>query len=84
VTLVKGDLRGIVRDSARQKNLQHHHAQHPSKSVLCLHLRLAGRAGSGRCVVSLLRLATLTHDRRSGDELQLGVGHQQCLEVTQD
>ena len=44
VTLVKGDLRGIV---ARTTPEPRHHAQHPPESVLRLRLQRAGRADRG-------------------------------------
>ncbi len=75
VTLVKGDLRGIVR------------ARAPLAARRCANIRqnlffafvynaLGVPIAAGRAL-SVLRPAALADDRRRGDELQLGVGHQQ-------
>ena len=52
VTLVKGDLRGIVR--ARRLS-EARHAQHPAEPVLRLRLQRAGRADRGRGALSRVR-----------------------------
>ena len=56
VTLVKGDLRGIVR--ARRLS-PGHDAQHPAEPVLRLRLQRAGRAGGGRRALPVLRAPAL-------------------------
>ena len=75
VTLVKGDLRGIVR--ARRLS-QGDDAQHPAEPVLRLRLQRAGRADRRRRAVSRVRAAAQPDDRQRGHDLQLGVGHRQC------
>ena len=61
VTLVKGDLRGIVKRAALEPS---HDAQHPAESVLRVHLQRARRADRGRRALSVLRHAAKPDDRR--------------------
>ena len=76
ITLVKGDLRGIVRAVRLSPR---HHAQHPPEPVLRLHLQRARHPHCGGRAVPVLRPAALAHHRGSGDELQFGVGDHQCV-----
>jgi Cu+-exporting ATPase len=68
VTLVRGDLRGIVR--ARPRHAQEHQAE----SVLRVRLQRAWRADRGRRPVPGDRTAAESDDRGGSDELQLRVG----------
>ena len=74
VTLVKGDLRGIVR--ARRLS-RRHPAQHPPEPVLRLRLQRPRRADRGRGALPLVRPAALADDRRRRHEPLLGVGDRQ-------
>ena len=74
VTLVKGDLRGIVRARRLSRG---HHAEHPPEPVFRVHLQLARRADRGWGAVPVFRAAAQPHDRRRGNELQLGLGSSQ-------
>ncbi len=75
VTLVKGDLLGIVRARA----IARHDQEHPAESLLRVLLQRAGRADrSGRPLSSVRRTAQ-PDDRRRGDEFQLGVGDRKCV-----
>ena len=78
VTLVKGDLRGIVQGPAVKPG---HHAQYQAESVLCLYLQLGRRADCRRRSVSGLRHTAVADDRRGGNELQLGFGDQQFAQI---
>ena len=72
VTLVKGDLRGIVR--ARRLS-RAHDAQHPAESVSS---RLSTTRSACRIAAGVLypvvRAAAQPHDRQRRDELQFGLG----------
>ena len=74
VTLVKGDLRGIVR--ARRLS-RADDREHQAEPLLRLRLQQRGRADRGRRPLPGLRPAPQPHDRGRGDELQLGVGRRQ-------
>ncbi len=74
VTLVKGDLRGIVRARRLERSDD---AQHPPEPLLRLHLQRPRRPHRGRRAVSALRPASQPDDRRRGDELQLRLGDRQ-------
>ena len=71
VTLVKGDLRGIVRARALSRA---DHAQHQTEPLLGVRLQRTGRSRGRRGLVSVLRDPAEPDDRRRRDELQLGVG----------
>ena len=75
VTLVKGDLRGIVR--ARRLSPSHH-GQHQAEPLLRLRLQLYWRPDCGGSALPVLRPAALADDCRRRNELQLGVGGRQC------
>ena len=74
ITLVKGDLRGIVR--ARRLSPRHH-AQHPPEPVLRLRLQRPRRADRRGRALSVLRHPAQPDDRQRGDEPQLGLRHRQ-------
>ena len=74
ITLVKGDLRGIVR--ARRLSLRDDE-EHPAEPVLRVCLQRAWRAGGRGCAVSGVRGAPESDDRERGNDVQLGVGHRQ-------
>ena len=74
VTLVKGDLTGIVR--ARRLSARHH-AQHPPEPVLRVHLQCGRRADRGRRALSGVRPAALADHRRGGDGAVIGQRHRQ-------
>ena len=74
VTLVKGDLRGIVRARRLSRATMR---EHPAEPVLRLRLQRARRADRRRCALSVLRPAAEPDDRGGGDELQLGLGDRQ-------
>ena len=71
VTLVKGDLRGIVRARRAQSRDD---AEHQAEPVLRVRLQRARRADRGRRALSVLRSALESDDRRGRDEFQFGVG----------
>ena len=75
VTLVKGDLRGIVRARRLSRSDD---AQHQAEPVLRLRLQRGGRANRGRRALPVLRAALVPDHRRCRDELQLGLGGRQC------
>ena len=62
ITLVKGDLRGIVAGAHAQPRDD---AQHPAEPVLRLRLQRARRAGRRRRAVSVLRHPAQPDDRRA-------------------
>ena len=62
ITLVKGDLRGIVRARLAQPRDD---AQHPAEPVLRLRLQRARRADRGRRALSVLRPAAQPDDRQA-------------------
>ena len=66
ITLVKGDLRGIV----RARRLRRATRSNIRQNFFCFHLQ-----GTGVPIVfcTVLRPVAITHDRRCGHELQLGV-----------
>ena len=74
VTLVKGDLRGIVRARRLSRGDDE---EHPAESVLCVRLQRARRADRRRRAVSGVRMAAQPDDRERGDDLQLGLGDRQ-------
>ena len=65
VTLVKGDLRGIVRAILLEPC---DHEEHQRKSVLRFHLQLDWSADRGGSSLSILRLTVESNDRSGGDE----------------
>ena len=82
VTLVKGDLRGIVKAVQAQPP---HDAEHSPESVLRVRLQRARRADRGRRPVSdFASLAAQSDDRRRRDELQFRVGRGQCTASEND
>ena len=70
LTLLKGDLRGVVR---AVKLSPRHDAQHQAELVLRLRLQRARRAARGRRAVSRLRPAAVADDRCRGHEPVLGL-----------
>ncbi len=76
VTLVQGDLRGLVRAQTAEPGDD---AQHPPESVLCLRLQRTRRAGRGRGPVSRVRAAAEPDDCQRRHDLQFGVGDRQCV-----
>ena len=78
VTLLKGDLTGIVRGA---QAVAGGHAQYPPEPVLRLHLQCRRRADRGRRAVSGLRHAAVADRRRGGDVAVLGQRGQQCAAV---
>ncbi len=74
VTLVKGDLSGIVRARDAQSR---HNAQHQTEPLLRFRLQLARRSDRCRCVVSVLRPPAEPHDRRRRNELQFRIRDRQ-------
>ncbi len=74
VTLVSGDLRGIVRarrlSRATMRNIR-------QNLFFAFVYNVARRPGRGRRALSGLRLAAQPDRRERGDELQLGVRHRQ-------
>jgi Cu+-exporting ATPase len=81
VTLVKGDLRGIAPGAPP---VACDHAQHSPKPFLRLHLQLARCSHRRGRALSLLRSAALPNHRRSGHELQLGLGDLQRPSIAAD
>ena len=75
ITLVKGDLNGIVR---ARKLAAGDDPQHQAEPVLRLRLQRARRAGRGRRALPGVRHAAVADDRRRRHEPVLGVGHRQC------
>ena len=71
VTLVKGDLRGIVRARRLSRGDDE---EHPAESVFCFCLQRARRADCRRRAVSVRRPAAEPDDRERGDDVQLGLG----------
>ena len=78
VTLVKGDLRGIVR--AREIS-RGHRAEHEAEPGLRVPLQRAGRTGRGRALVPGFRLAHEPDAGRARDEPVLSIGGRQCVAV---
>ena len=74
VTLVKGDLRGIVRARRLSRATM---ANIKQNLFFAFIYNALGRADRGRRALSLLRHAAEPDDRGGGDELQLGVGDRQ-------
>ena len=70
VTLVKGDLRGIVRARRLSRATMHNIRQNLFFAFVYNALGVPHRRGRS---VSVLRAAPEPDDRRGGDELQLGV-----------
>ena len=75
VTLVKGDLRGIVR--ARRLSATDDE-EHQAEPVLRVHLQRPRRADRRRDPVSVLWAPLESDGGGRGDELQLGLGDRQC------
>ena len=78
VTLVKGDLQGLVR--ARRLS-RRDDAQHPPEPLLRLHLQRRGRADRSRRALSRFRPPAVANHRRGGDVVVVGQRHQQCTEA---
>ena len=78
ITLVKGDLNGIVR---ARRLARSDHGQHPAEPVLRLRLQRARRSGGGGRALPDLRLAAFADDRGSGNEPFVGFGDRQCAEA---
>ena len=70
VTLVKGDLRGIVRARLLEPR---HHAQHQAEPVLRLYIQQPGGAHRRGRALPLVRCFAQPHHRRRSHELQLRV-----------
>ena len=75
VTLLKGDLAGIVR--ARHLSAATM-SQHPPEPVLRLHLQCRRRAGRRRRALSALRRPAVPDHRRRGHGALFGQRHRQC------
>ena len=71
VTLVKGELGGLIRARRLSRATVR---QHPPEPVLRLRLQRAGRAAGGGRAVSGVRHPAVADDRGRGDEPVLGVG----------
>ena len=71
VTLVKGDLRGIVARAAPQPRDD---AQHPPEPVLRVRLQRARGADRGGRALPVRRAASQPDARERGDDLELGLG----------
>ena len=78
ITLVKGDLNGIVR---ARKLAAGDDPQHQAEPVLRLRLQRARRAGRGRRALSGVRHAAVADDRGRGDEPVVGLGDRQCAQA---
>ena len=78
VTLVKGDLRGIVRavrlSRATMRNIR-------QNLFFAFVYNVLGIPDGGRRSVSVFRLAAFAHYRRRRDEFQFGIGYRECLAV---
>jgi P-type Cu+ transporter len=74
VTLVKGDLRGIVRARAAQPR---HNGKHQTEPVLRLHLQRRRRTDCRRRALPVFRAAAFTHYRGGRDELQFRIRRRQ-------
>ncbi len=72
LTLVKGDLHGIVR---ARRLVAGDHAQHPAEFVLRVRLQWAGDPDRRRRALPGLRPPAQPDDRQRRDERQLGPGH---------
>ena len=74
VTLVKGDLRGIVRarrlSRATMRNIR-------QNLFFAFIYNVLGRADRGWRSLSVARTAAQPDDRQRGDDVQLGLGHRQ-------
>ena len=81
VTLVKGDLRGIVRARRLSRATM---AQHPAEPVLCVRLQRARRARGGGCAVPVPGPAAQPDDRECRHDLQFRLGHRQCASLETD
>ncbi len=75
ITLVKGDLRGIVRAVRLSRATM---KQHPAELVLRLHLQRARHPGCGGRAVPGFWFVAFADHRRRRDEFQLGVGDYEC------
>ena len=80
VTLLNGDLRGIVR--ARRLS-QRDHDQHPPEPRLRISLQRPRRTDRGGRVLSLVRDPAQPDDRQPGHDLELGFGHLECASAAQ-
>ena len=78
ITLVKGDLNGIVR---ARTAVPGDDPQHQAEPVLRLHLQCAWRAGGSWRPLSGLRHAAVADDCRRRDEPVVGVCHRQRTPV---
>ena len=78
MTLMGGDLRGVVRARRLAAATMQ---QHPPEPVLRLRLQRARRAARGRRALSGVRAAAVADDRRRGDELLVGLGDRQRAEA---
>ncbi len=73
ITLVKGDLAGIV----RARRCRGDNAQHPAKPVLRLHLQRRRDPDRGRRALPVVRHSVVADHRRGGDGAVLGQRHRQ-------
>ena len=78
VTLVKGDLRGIVRARRLSRSDDE---EHPPELVFRIYLQRARRACRGRAAVSVFRALAQPDDCERGDDVQLRLGHRQRTAV---
>jgi hypothetical protein len=79
VTLIKGDLRGIIRarllSQATMKNIK-------QNLFFCVCLQRAWYTDCGGGIVPFLRVAPESDDRRRSDELQFGFRSGECFAAT--
>ena len=81
ITLVKGDLNGIVRARMLAGGDD---PEHQAEPVLRLRLQRARRADRGRRALSGVRHAAVADARCGGDEPVVGVGDRQCAAAADD
>jgi len=78
ITLVKGDLRGILK-ARRLSHLTMNNIR--ENLLLCVLLQRSRRPIGGRSSLSCVWPAPKSNDRRCGHELQLSFGNRQCAEI---
>ena len=80
ITLLRGDLRGVVRAEAQPG----HDEQHPSEPRFRLPLQSTGRADRRGLTLSLLRTAPQPDDRQRRHDVQLGLRDSERASTQQD
>ena len=78
VTLVKGDLRGIVRARPLEPG---HHAEHQAEPVLRLRIQRVGNSDRGGGALPVLRGSAQSRHRGGGDEPQFRLRSRQRVEA---